>query len=110
MARQGFLVIQKKTVRAKIFEDEGGNDFALEALENDNGKYAVAYMSELVDARIEARVNSLIWKNWLHTPSIKVTGRTKQGTPVVIYAHIPNKFSTSLGMVKAIQEEGLVNG
>lgn len=53
----------------------------------------VFYMPELLDARIGADKDSRLWQNWYSTPSIRVTGKTKQGKAVVAYVHIKNYFS-----------------
>ena len=71
-------------------------------------KYEPVYMPQLVDARINSPKDSLIW-NWYTAPSVRVTGKTKQGTPVVVYAHVPNYFSKPANIAKAVNE-GLQNG
>lgn len=53
----------------------------------------VFYMPELLDARIDAPKDSRLWQNWYSTPSLRVTGKTKQGTSVVAYVHKANYFS-----------------
>ena len=66
------------------------------------------YMPQLVDARINSPKDSPVWK-WHTTPSVRVTGKTKQGNPVVVYAHVPNYFSKPNNVAKAVNE-GLTNG
>ncbi len=51
------------------------------------------YMPEIIDARIESPKDSRIWEIWWTAPSIRATGRTKQGKEYVVYAHVPNYFS-----------------
>ena len=68
------------------------------------------YMPGVIDGRNayspnEAPVN---WR-WLTTPSIKATGKTKAGTPIVVYAHVPNHFSNPDNIATAVGQ-GLVNG
>ncbi|MDP3698782.1 MAG: hypothetical protein Q8R47_04290, partial [Nanoarchaeota archaeon] len=66
------------------------------------------YMRQLVDARINSPKESPVWR-WHTTPSVQVTGKTKQGTPVVVYAHVPNFFSKPNNVTKVVNE-GLTNG
>ncbi len=66
------------------------------------------YMPLLVDARINSPKESPVWK-WHTTPSVRVTGKTKQGNAVVVYAHVPNYFSKPNNIAKAVNE-GLRNG
>ena len=55
--------------------------------------YRVLFMPELADARMEAEGNSELWQNWFSTPSLRATGKTNAGSPVVVYAHVDNYFS-----------------
>lgn len=66
------------------------------------------YMPQLVDARINAPKESPVWR-WHTTPSVRVTGRSKQGNAVVVYGHIPHYFSKPNNVAKAVSD-GLVNG
>lgn len=57
-------------------------------------KYGHAlFMPELIDAKILATKGSSLLSNWLTAPSIRATGRTKQGNPVVVYVHVDNYLS-----------------
>ncbi len=75
--------------------------------------YQVLFMPQLVDARIEAHAEEGIWYQGrgfpIAAPSIKATGETKQGTPVVVFAHVPNYFSNPDNIKRAIKR-GLVVG
>ncbi|MBI2499311.1 hypothetical protein HYV88_03660 [Candidatus Woesearchaeota archaeon] len=82
-------------------------DEALRNCQNEN--YAALFMPSVADTRIEAPKDTRAWQSWYTTPSIRATGRTKQGTPVVVYAHVPNHFSDPSNITQAI-ENGLVNG
>ncbi|MBS3149366.1 hypothetical protein J4455_01565 [Candidatus Woesearchaeota archaeon] len=79
---------------------------ALKSLQKEG--YTPVYMPQLADARIEADGDSRVWQTWFTTPSIRATGRTKQGNPVVVYAHTNNYLSTPENIEQAISE-GLVN-
>jgi hypothetical protein len=61
------------------------------------------FMPELVDARIQGKAK---WDEWYSTPSVRATGKTKQGNAVVIYAHISNYFSNLENLDRALTEEG----
>ncbi len=66
------------------------------------------YMPQLVDARISASKESPVWR-WYTTPSVLVTGKSKQGNQVVVYGHVPNYFSKPNNVAKAVGK-GLLNG
>ena len=71
--------------------------------------YEAQFMPAIIDARIDSPKEERIWQTWFSAPSIRATGRTKQGNPVVVYAHIPNHFSSPDNIKKA-REQGLRNG
>lgn len=71
--------------------------------------YDPQFMPALADARIEAPGEARIWQPWYTTPSLRATGKTQQGNPVVVYAHVPNYFSNSDNITTA-REAGLRNG
>ena len=80
---------------------------ALRTLQSEG--YTPVYMPQIVDARIEADEDSRVWQTWFTTPSIRATGRSKEGIPVVVYAHIDNYFSSPENIEQAMSQ-GLVNG
>lgn len=94
-------------VRARPFEklEVDGVEKALRACYN--AQCEPLYMPQLVDARITASKESPVWQ-WYTTPSVIVTGKTKQGNAVVVYAHVPNYFSKPNNVAKAVSR-GLVN-
>jgi len=67
------------------------------------------YMPELILMRLYSPGDSWLWQKWLTAPSIRATGRTKQGTPMVVYAHVSNRFSDPDNIDAAIKA-GLANG
>ena len=96
-------------VEALPFEklEENGVEKALQ--ECYKAKCEPVYMPQLADARISAPKGSPLWNQWYTTPSVRVTGKTKTGNPVVVYAHVPNYFSKPNHVAKAANE-GLRNG
>ena len=74
-----------------------------------NAGYTAAFMPELIDQRISAEVNSPLLRNWFTTPSVRITGKTGQGAPVVVYAHVDNYLSNPANL-KIAREQGLQNG
>jgi len=68
--------------------------------------YQVLFMPQLVDARIEKKVD---WNVWNSTLSIQAVGKTKQGARVVIYAHLPTSLATPES-IKASRYQGLIEG
>ncbi|MDP1693969.1 MAG: hypothetical protein Q8L34_00335 [Candidatus Woesearchaeota archaeon] len=60
--------------------------------------YQAQFMPQLVDERI---MGKLPWDKGYSAPSIRATGRTKQGNAVVVYAHIPTSLATSEGIRQA---------
>jgi len=97
----GGLVIEAEEFYASSVDD------ALKSLFK--GNYEALFMPSIVDMRVEASKNATIWKNCYCTPSIMVTGSTKQGNTVVVYAHVPNYFSNPDSIREAKKKES-VNG
>lgn len=71
-------------------------------------------MPEIVQARLDERnpdnPDNYIWSSVWTTQSVKATGRGKSsnasrnnGTPLVVYAHVPNYFSHPENILKAIE-------
>lgn len=71
--------------------------------------YEAQFMPSVIDARIQAPKDARIWQAWYDSVSARITGRTKQQNPVVVYAHIPNYLSNPEN-IKTAKEQGLVNG
>ena len=86
------------------------NSDMAEALQSGQNYGRVIFMPELIDARISAAKGSNLLNNWLTAPSIRATGRTKQGNPVVVYAHVDNYLSNpeNIKNAKRINGAGIV--
>ncbi len=94
----------------KIFYSEGKNGVS-DALANCmNAGYQALFMSELALARVGAEQGSELLTKWYVTPSVRVTGATKSGAKVVVYAHQPNYFSDPSNIRNAVESGKLVNG
>lgn len=96
-------------VEAESFEKMEVNGVEKALQDCYKAKAEPVYMPQLVDARITAPKESSLWAQWYTTPSVRVTGKTKQGSPVVVYTHVPNYFSKPNNIAKAVNE-GLRNG
>ena len=96
-------VLQNK--ETKVFYNRDINQ-ALESCLNEG--YRPLTMSELADVRIQAPNDHESWNNWFTTPSIRATGRDKQGKPKVVYGHTDNHFSNS-EHIRQANKDGLVN-
>ncbi len=68
--------------------------------------YSPLFMPALVDARNDA-LSSPLWQGEYSTPSVRVTGRTNLGTPLVVYSHIPSYLSNPENIQSEV-ENGLV--
>ncbi len=99
------ITLQGQDTESKIFYNNNLYE-SLSASQKDG--YKPLFMPQIVDARINANAKSEIWQ-WYCAPSVKATGRTKQGNAVVVYAHIDNYFSNPQNIIYAISR-GLVNG
>lgn len=97
MTNETFPITQRRELEARLFY---GNTKEGALADVESQKSRALLMPEIADGRIGADGNSLLWKNWLNALSIKATGMIKD-KPVVIYAHVPNAFSTSAGIVEA---------
>lgn len=85
-------------------------DSVADALEDcETEGYKASFMPQIIDERISADKTAVVWKNWYSSVSVRVTGRTQQGSKVVVFGHVPNYFSKS-GNIKKAVEQGLVNG
>ena len=86
-------------------------DEALAAVEagRDGVGYDVVFMPGLVDSRIGAPKEARVWQEWFSAPSVRLTGRTKQGSRVVVHGHVPNYLSKSENVTTVIGA-GLRNG
>ena len=94
----------------KIFYRERKYGLSESLKECSESGYNPLFMPELAKAKSKANRDSILWKEWFLTPSIKATGRTKSGSPIVVYAHVPNYFSNSENIRSAIEGDKLING
>lgn len=106
MANDTILVPVKKNLEGKEFYDNK-TDKALKTCQTEG--FEAVFMPSIADTRIEAPKDARIWQTWYSAPSVKATGKTKQGNAVVVYAHIPNYFSNPNNIETAISQ-GLING
>ncbi len=72
--------------------------------------YHPLFMSELADRRISALGEDRAWNHWYATPSIRATGRTKQGTPVVLYVHKDSYLSNPSKIKETKDKKNIING
>lgn len=86
----------------KAFYDSK-KDVALQACLDEG--YKPLSLRDLAEARLDGTAP---WIKWAHTTSLRVTGRTNQGSAVVVYAHVPTNLATPEGIREA-KEKGLVN-
>ena len=102
------LIPQKVALEGRPFEGNTKEE-ALRKLVTSEFSNPV-YMPEIIDGRNEygPEESPQNWL-WLHAPSIKATGRTKAGTPLVVYAHVTNYFSDPDNIAETVKK-GLVKG
>ena len=67
--------------------------------------YRPLYLPEIIQMRLLSSGDSWLWQKWFTTPSIEATGRTKQGTPIILYVHTENIFSNPANIDAAIHRE-----
>lgn len=101
-----FSITQISEVEAELFYNPS---MAIALVDVEGSDFQPQYMPGVINARINAPGESLLWKKWISTLSIRATGRTKSEVPVVVYAHVPNYFSQANNITEAIKQ-GLVNG
>src|SRR3990167_5055013 len=68
------------------------------------------FMPDLIRSRISVDDSHRLWQTWWSSPSIRATWRTSGGTPVVLYAHVPNFYSDANNIKTAVEEGKLMNG
>jgi len=88
-----------------VYTKHYNSDFAV-ALETAQKAGRVLFMPEIADAKIN---DNSLWKEWYSSVSLRATGKTAQGTPVVVYAHVPNFYSNPENIRQA-KAQGLING
>lgn len=72
--------------------------------------YRAFFMPELAMVRVDADKDSVLWKKWFLAPSVRVTGNSKKGNSVVVYAHVPTSLSDHVNIRRMIDSNVLVNG
>jgi len=101
-------VLISKLVQAKEFYavvDSSRKKYALpDALEACQKEHEAQFMPTIIDTKINSPGEARIWQVLWTTPSIRATGRTKQGNPVVVYAHIHSYFSNPKNIRIAIKQ------
>lgn len=68
------------------------------------------FMPDMIRARTSVDSVHRLWQTWWTSPSIRATGRTVAGTPVVLYAHVPHFYSDAENIKTAVEERKLVHG
>lgn len=93
-------IIIPKFVEAKPFYDEK----MYQALANCQSEgYDAQFIPEIMDSRSVSDKDNEVWNNWYCAPSVRVTGTTKNGRKVVVYAHVPNYFSNPKHIQSALK-------
>ena len=70
--------------------------------------YRPLFMPEIAQQRIHAENDSPLWKNWLTSQSLIAVGKQGNGTPTVVFAHIPHYLSTPGNIREAKRVNGAV--
>jgi len=89
--------------------EEFYSDNLVVALSNSRKQHNPLFMPSLIDARINSPKGARFWQNRYDSVSARITGKTKAGNAVVVYAHKPNYLSDPKNIEKA-KKLGLVNG
>ena len=103
-------IVRKVVSQAREFYVEGSHSVDRSFKDCADAGYNPLFMPELAQARTDADKESRLWEVWFGTPSIRATGKTRHGKPVVVYGHVPNYFSNPANVAKAIDDGKLVNG
>jgi len=100
-----------RIIEGKEFYDGDSSNGLWRALEAcKKAKHNALFMPEIADIRINSPKDARIWQPWYCAPSVRATGKTKQGAKIVVYGHIPNYFSNPENIRKAVYSKNLVNG
>ncbi len=111
MGNNGEIQIVRKVVsKGREFYSEGTYGVADSLKACSDAGMEPLYMPELAMARADADKDSRFWQTWFLAPSVRVTGKSKAGNPVVVYAHIPTSLSDPANIRKMIDDKALVNG
>ena len=99
------------TIQGREFYDGDSTNGLWQALKAcKDAKCSALFMPEFADVRINSPKGARVWQNWYSAPSARTTGKTKKGSAVVAYAHVPNYFSNPENIRKAVYSKNLVNG
>ncbi len=103
-------IVRKVVSKGREFYAEGAYGVADSLKACSDAGMSPLYMPELAMARADADKDSRLWQTWFLAPSVRVTGRSKSGNPVVVYAHVPTSLSDPANIRKMIDDRALVNG
>lgn len=110
MANDDIQIVRKTVSKGREFYSEGTYGVADSLKACSDAGYQALFMPELAMARADADKDSILWQKWFLAPSARVTGRSKKGNSVVVYAHVPTSISDPSNIRKMIDEKALVNG
>src|SRR3989338_6340572 len=110
MVDDDIQIVRKTVTNGREFYSEGIYGIADSLKACNNAGYQALFMPELAMARADAEKDSVLWKKWFLTPSVRATGRTKAGNSIAVYAHVPTSLSNPANIRKLIGDNVLVNG
>ncbi len=103
-------IVRKVVSRGRVFSREGTYGVSDSLKDCINAGYQPLFMPELAMARADAEKDSRLWQDWFLTPSVRVTGKSRAGNNVVVYAHVPTSLSDPANIRAMIDNKALVNG
>ncbi len=103
-------VVRRVVSKGREFYSEGTYGVADSLKACSDAGYQPLFMPELAMARADADKDSRLWQTWFLAPSVKVTGKSRQGNTVVVYAHVPTSLSDPTNVRTMIDKKALVNG
>lgn len=104
-------IVRKVVFKGRMFYAEGTCGVADSLKACRSAGMEPLYMPELAMARVDADNDSILWKRRFLAPSVRITGRSKAGNPVAVYAHVPTSLSDpDSAKIKKIIDDSTFNG
>lgn len=110
MANDDIQIVRKTVINEREFYRKGTYGVAESLKDCNTAGYQALFIPELAMAKADAEKDSVLWQKWFLAPSVRVTGKSKQGNNVVVYAHVPTSLSDPANIRTMINNKSLVNG
>ncbi len=99
-----------KGEKGREFYAEGVHSFARSLEDCSSAGYKPLFMPELAIAKAGPYCDARLWRAEFTTMSAKITGRSRRGNAVVVYAHVPTSLCDPTNVRRLIDGNAVING